>query len=342
METAKVLHVLSPGASSLTMSTAPADNRQQSDSSHEAAQQQGPDTSLLNPHLQQQWDHARNAHLGPIAVKPGSHKKYWWSCDQCPDGHPHRWEAAPSARTRDRTLSTRRGTGCPFCTSQAVCPHNSLATTAPDVAAEWSDKNEATPHDYTVGSDVSVIWRCRHGHEWNTSIKARTIRGAGCPECFIERMRWGRQKRHPTLSQSKHAMMAMWDLEANTRAGLDPSRLRCNSNKHAHWICSKCPRGQPHKWLARIDKVYRGTGCPRCSRHQACVCNSLQSLHPELALEWDHDKNKSSPADFTAQSSKKVWWKNQRRGEFWMNIGVRTASAYRSRWKFCFALVAPI
>ena len=33
-------------------------------------QQKGPDISLLSPALHKEWDHAANAHLGNIVVKP--------------------------------------------------------------------------------------------------------------------------------------------------------------------------------------------------------------------------------------------------------------------------------
>ena len=40
-------------------------------------EQPGPDISRLAPHLQQEWDHAANAHLGSIIIAPQSIKKAW-------------------------------------------------------------------------------------------------------------------------------------------------------------------------------------------------------------------------------------------------------------------------
>ena len=48
---------------------------------HAAAQQGGPDISGLDPSLQQQWDHAANAHLGNVDIGPQSNKKV--GCDHC-------------------------------------------------------------------------------------------------------------------------------------------------------------------------------------------------------------------------------------------------------------------
>ena len=85
---------------------------------------EGPDISQLSPRLQRGWMHDRNKHLGSVAVKPHSHRKVWWSCPDCPDGHGHIWEATVKGRTEGR--------GCPFCSGQKVCKHNSLATKAPE------------------------------------------------------------------------------------------------------------------------------------------------------------------------------------------------------------------
>ena len=52
---------------------------------HAHAQRQGQNISGLDPALQKQWDHAENAHLGDIDIRPHSNRKVWWICDQCPD-----------------------------------------------------------------------------------------------------------------------------------------------------------------------------------------------------------------------------------------------------------------
>ncbi len=59
---------------------------------------------------------------------------------------------------------------------------------------------------------------------------------------------WNRQ---PSLTQSQHPAMLEFDFERNRRAGLDPDKITAGSNKMVHWICTKCPRGQPHLFMAR-------------------------------------------------------------------------------------------
>ena len=277
----------------------------------------GADISRFSPLMQRQWHPTKNAHLSSAVMKPYSHRKVWWMCTECPGGHPHEWETTVGNRSN--------GTGCPFCANKAVCQHNSLATKFPAVAAQLSDKNPGTAHDYMARSNQIVIWQCELGHEWDAAIDSRTRKGnpSGCPVCAVERSKQP-LKRHPSLTDSGHPMMQYWDWELNDNAGLDPSKITCMSHIRANWICHCCPRKQPHRWQATVKAVYRSSGCPCCAGRKACICNSLQSLFPELAAEWDYSRNKGNPDDYTAFSHIKVWWYNEERGSFQARISDRT------------------
>ncbi|KAL3158565.1 hypothetical protein ABBQ38_010784 [Trebouxia sp. C0009 RCD-2024] len=113
---------------------------------------------LVHRH-QQQWDHAANAHLGDIVIKPYSNREAWWTCQQCPDGHRHSWLAI----VRDRT----RGNECPQCSGRQGCKHNSLATRAPLIAAQWDyEANDATPDTVVAQSHKKARW---YSAEWDYS-----------------------------------------------------------------------------------------------------------------------------------------------------------------------------
>ena len=287
------------------------------------AQEQGlgPDISLLSPILQRQWDHAKNAHLGMILIKPHTHRKVWWSCDQCPLGYSHEWEAHVDHRFS--------GTSCPFCNNNRVCQHNSLATKHPDIVAEFSPRNQGTAHDYTAGSGDKVVWQCKHGQEYLASLYSRTTNKTGCPECFAIRQSSQPRQRHPVLADSPYPVMHLWDAELNAKEALNPNKLRCRSNKVCNWVCYCCPRGQPHKWRA-ASSVCSGSGCPCCCGHKACICNSLQSLFPEVAAEWDYTRNPGTPDDYAAGSVSRAWWFNDKRGNFQSTIHSQTASGRKA------------
>ena len=60
---------------------------------------------------------------------------------------------------------------------------NSLSRMRPHLVSEWSDKNlPLTPDTVTFGSNKIVWWKGACGHEWQTSIKARSA-GEQCPIC---------------------------------------------------------------------------------------------------------------------------------------------------------------
>ena len=106
--------------------------------------------------------------------------------------------------------------------------------------------------------------------------------------------------------------------------------IRCRSSKVCNWICHCCPKGRPHRWQAPAYKVCLGSGCSCCSGHRACICNSLQSLFPEVAAEWDLGRNPGTPADYPAGSGSKVWWYSDKRGSFQSTIKNRTAARRKS------------
>ena len=60
---------------------------------------------------------------------------------------------------------------------------NSLSRMRPHLVSEWSDKNlPLTPDTVTFGSNTLVWWKGACGHEWQTSVKARSS-GEKCPIC---------------------------------------------------------------------------------------------------------------------------------------------------------------
>ncbi|KAL3153629.1 hypothetical protein ABBQ32_013232 [Trebouxia sp. C0010 RCD-2024] len=285
--------------------------------------QEGPDISNLDPVLQQQWDHAANAQLGDIVIKPYSNKVVWWTCDQCPDGHPHSWSAHISQRTI--------GTGCPQCTGRKVCKHNSLATKAPLVAAQWDyQANDRTPDDVVAQSNLQANWHCEAcGCKWDAEISIRVGRGkTGCPQC-AKNAKTQKRTKHPTLAECNHPLLEEWDKERNAAQGHFPDNVRLRSNKKIFWLCAKCPAGQQHSWSAQPFSQTGSVraGCPFCAGQAACACNSLQALCPDTAAEWDYNRSQGQPCEYTASSTFLAWWLTPQRGSWQQTIASRTANA---------------
>ena len=256
--------------------------------------------------------------MGNMLITPHSSQTVQWTCPDCPDGHPHEWEAQVGDRTKND--------GCPLCSGKRVCQHNSVATKAPHVAASWdSTANDGTPHDFTAASNFKKQWHCSVcGHKWLAQISSRIAKKYGCPECRNLK-RAGPKARLPTLAECNHPLLKDWDTEANAKEGLFPDKLTLGSNKRVHWVCHKCPLGLTHKYVTPLaSRTLKGSGCSCCGRRTACECNSLPSLHPDIAQEWDYDKNKGNPNDCTASSNATVWWKSRDQQSWQQSIDSRT------------------
>ena len=129
-------------------------------------------------------------------MRPYSNKKLWWTCDQCPDGHLHRWEATVNSRAR--------GNGCPQCVGRLVCKHNCLAIKAPLIAAQWDcEANDGTPDSMVAQSRQHVGWLCEMcGRKWSATPHSRLSKKAGCPKCSGNAKKGKKHNKHPTFACS--------------------------------------------------------------------------------------------------------------------------------------------
>lgn len=103
----------------------------------------------------EEWHPTKNGELQPSVVSKGTDKKIWWICE-----NGHEWEA--------KIYSRIHGKGCPYCGNKAVLEGvNDLATTHPEVAAQWHPTRNGTlrPSDVMGGSRNKVWWLGPCGHE---------------------------------------------------------------------------------------------------------------------------------------------------------------------------------
>lgn len=92
------------------------------------------------------------------------------------NGIEHIWSMTAQSRSE--------GGGCTVCTSRTfVVGINDVATTHPEIAAQWSPNNVIKPTEVTRGSNERVDFICSKGHEWSTSIKAATSGKSSCIDC---------------------------------------------------------------------------------------------------------------------------------------------------------------
>lgn len=179
----------------------------------------------------------------------------------------------------------------------------SLAAKYPNIAAEWHPtRNKGiTASMYVPGSPKKIWWICSNNHVWQDSIINR-VNGYGCPECAITPGE--QQDKDLSLAAMAPELIKEWDYDKNT--DIDPYKVKYTSAKHAFWICS-----QGHKWETEIRvRAQRKNGCPYCTgRYAVKGVNDLESRRPDIAKEFDIERNGTTPDKVIAGSKKKYWWK---------------------------------
>jgi len=251
------------------------------------------DLQTLNSKLAREWDYDKNKLL-PTQVTTGSGKMVWWICEK-----GHSWEA--------KVLHRNYGSGCPHCSKHYERRTlNKLRPLSGQLIDEWDyEKNKRIPSQVTSGSDQYAWWKCAKGHSWRAKIQRRS-NGAKCPYCLGRRVFSGfndLQTLNPMLAQE-------WDWGMNR---LTPDQVLIGSTKPVWWKCAK-----GHSWQCSVTKRHSaGYGCPYCSGQRVLEgFNDLLTCNPELADEWDYDKNDLLPTQITLGSDKKVWWKCKK-GHSW-------------------------
>lgn len=266
-------------------------------------------TTQKRQELLVEWDLERNAPLTPKDVTFGSHKKVWWCCK-----NGHSWQTAVYTRSG--------GAGCPYCSGRL--PHiersKVLSQYAPALVKEWDSEKNAplTPSQVTVGSHRDVWWRCPKGHNYQTSVKLR-VRGSGCPYCA------GRAvlPEENSLAAIAPELLSEWDTEKN--APLTPEQVLAGTHRKIWWRCKK-----GHSWqAAAASRIRKRTECPVCAGRKVISGeNDLATVFPQLAAQWDTEKNGSlTPEAVSPNSNRRVWWKCEKGHAYCAVIAYRAQSS---------------
>lgn len=131
------------------------------------------DLPTVKPELMEEWDYENNTEIDPTTVGRGSHEYVSWKCKIC----GYRWTA--------QIYNRANGKGCPCCANRVVVPGtNDLATTDPELAAEWHPTlNSLKPTEVTRGQSKKIYWICtKCGNVWQDTLNHRS-RGRGCSKC---------------------------------------------------------------------------------------------------------------------------------------------------------------
>lgn len=186
---------------------------------------------------------------------------------------------------------------------------NSLATVHPELVSEWSERNlPLTPEAITYGSNKIVWWKGSCGHEWLTSVKARSA-GEGCPICSGARVIEGIND----LATIEPAITQEW----SEKNDIKPTEVSVGSHKKVLWRCKL-----NHEWEATVkSRAISRTGCPYCSHNKVLAgFNDLAFVYPQIAEEWSEKNYPLKPTMVTAFANSKAWWKCKVCGHEWYTL----------------------
>lgn len=158
------------------------------------------------------------------------------------------------------------------------------------------------------GANESLNWKCLKSEcqeefnmDWGHIFTVQK-----CPYCSGKKVGLSN-----CLVTKRPDLASQWHPLKNGK--LTPYDVTVNYSKKVWWQCSKNPK---HEWKISPN-CRRNDNCPYCSHFYPSEDYNLLIDNPELCEEWDYDKNKKKPEEYTPHSNKEVWWKCKECGYEW-------------------------
>lgn len=269
-----------------------------------------------------EWHPDLNGEWLPSDFSRGSNYYAFFLCPKSTCGCPHVW---------DSSICNRAKRGCPWCSGDRVCPHNSLKAIFPLIAMELhpTKNGKITADDIFPASNIDYWWICPKktdcgcAHEYEATPANRTRNELTCPfkGCCRSPKKFCK---HESLAGTHPDIAKYWDTEKNKKEfGLDSAEnvSHGSTSVEVHWKCPNvCPAGTClHTWQSTVASMCRKTLddekqveiCPFCSGRRICEHTSLQSLYPHIASELYADEagNPVSASQVHGVSGNIMQWK---------------------------------
>ena len=252
------------------------------------------DLLSINPTLAQEWNYEKNGALRPENFTANSGQKVWWICSK-----GHEWQATIHNRNKRR--------GCPICNSERN-------TSFPEYAIVYYLKKH--------GIDVIHSYR-EKGYELDVYIPSKKI------AIEYDGGLW-------------HKNRTKNDLEKNRKCkedGIKLYRIREElpqlNDSSIDYVVQKNQKDLSVV-LEEILSIIIGIRVDVDLERDAITIenlreftekeNSLLSSNPQIAKEWNYERNGNlKPEHFAANSNKKVWWKCSEGHEWQATIADRNS-----------------
>ena len=244
------------------------------------------------PELMRLW--GDNPGINPEKISIYSEIRVNWKCRKC----GYTWQSTVSART----TSKRK---CPKCERKHP-DRVKYVSDVPELMRLWGDNPDIKPEDTPVFSKGRVNWKCpKCDYEWKASAKTVVKSDNPCPVCSnrIATKEFNALTEFPDL-------LKYYDFEYPDNPSLET--LLPSSKDPVHWYCPDCE----YRWVQPVkERIRRHRGkhrvakCPVCAGVAVAGVNATFAAdYPEIAKEWDYEKNETTPQGITPTSTNHYWW----------------------------------
>ncbi|WP_089087827.1 zinc-ribbon domain-containing protein [Secundilactobacillus pentosiphilus] len=162
----------------------------------------------------------------------------------------------------------------------------------PELASEWSPRNEKGISNYVYTSTMRAYWICPTcQHSYTYPICERQLGDDSCPYCNNRLPMEGMN----TLPDLHPELIPEWSVKNE----LPPAHYLATSSLRAQWHCSTC--GNDY-FYPICERQLNDDSCPYCNNRLAKLgFNTVVDIKPELMIEWS--ANNERPASEFMYSS---------------------------------------
>ena len=239
--------------------------------------------AFLYKDVADEWDYSENTPLKPEMFFPMSDKTVRWICKKCGG----KW----SAPIKSRSL----GYGCSRCAKRHQYSTKEWIMRAVEVHGNKFDYSKV--EYFNSKTKVRIICPI-HGEFYQAP--SEHLMKKGCIYC-------AGQSFHPlnSLAKVNPDIASEWDNKKNGK--ITPNDVGKYNSQKFWWHCNN---GKPHSYLAFIQQRLRGSRCAVCTGRQIVPEISIASLFPEIAKEWDYERNTPlTPLDVGKGYDGDIWGK---------------------------------
>lgn len=262
-------------------------------------------------YLLTEWDNDKNGENSPSTITAKNGHKVWWKCK-----YNHSWDATVANRVK--------GTGCPYCKSssssmpeQGIAFYLSKACIVEQRKKLFKKEIDVFLPDYNIGVEYDGLYFHSDGAKvQNDNDKNATLTKNGI--CLI---------------RVKEDVCNVIEDETVIKFQMD------NMGSNYEWalkqLCQLLSVLTTNDDFINLDiNVNRDRLLIREQFDLTLKKNSLAVKYPEIAAEWNYEKNgRLLPDMFPYGAQQKVWWKCANGHDYQASIGSRTNM--KSGCKYC-------